>query len=75
MNVRLGDRISTEELKTKFRLNGSIGYLQDRRLRWFVHLEGIEKSAWKLNVETSKLVVVCPEDDLGKHGKKLSEVI
>ena len=68
-NVRPEDKISAVELRSKLKLNSIQECLQDRRLQWFGHLEGIEENMCSnANVEPSRLVIVFSEDNLGKHG-------
>ena len=38
-NVRPEDRLTANELRFRLKLNSLWEYLQDRRLRWFGHLE------------------------------------
>ena len=54
-NVRPEDNISTEELKTRLKLNSMKECLLDRRLEWFGHTERMEKSAWSSKCRTSKV--------------------
>ena len=67
-NVLSEDRISAEELRTRLKLKSMRECLQDRRLQWLCYLEGMKESA--LNVEPSRLPVVSPEGDCGKHGMR-----
>ena len=48
-NVRLEDRISAGEFRTKLKLYSISERLQDRRLRWFGLLERTEKNAGSSN--------------------------
>ena len=49
------DRISAEELRTRPKLTSTRECLQDRRLRWFVHPERMEESAWSSKCRTFKV--------------------
>ena len=64
------DRISVEELRTRLKLNSMREYLQDRTLQWFGLLKKLKGMVDLVNVETSSLGVVTPEDVVGKHGNK-----
>ena len=67
-NVLSEDRISAEELRARLKLKSMRECLQDRRLQWLCYLEGMKEGA--LNVEPSRLPVVSPEGDCGKHGMR-----
>ena len=45
-------------------------YLQDRTLQWFGLLKKLKGMVDLVNVETSSLGVVTPEDVVGEHGNK-----
>ena len=54
-NVRPGDRISATELRIRLISNSMKKCLQDRRLQWFGHLEGMEENAWSRTCRTFKV--------------------
>ena len=64
------DRISAEELRTRLKLNSMREYLQDMTLQWFGLLKKLKGMVDLVNVETSSLGVVTPEDVVGEHGNK-----
>ena len=66
-NVEPEDKTSAEKFRTRLKLNRMRKCLQDRRLQWFGHLARIEENAWS---SKCRLVVVSPEDNLGKHGMR-----
>ena len=44
--VRLEDKISADELRTRIKLSNVRECSQDRRLQWFGYLEIMQKTAW-----------------------------
>ena len=55
-NIRPEYRISTEELASRLKLKSLREYLQDRRPKWFGHLEKMEESSWSSKCGTSKVI-------------------
>ena len=45
-NVRLEDKISADELRTRIKLSNVRECSQDRRLQWFGYLEIMQTTAW-----------------------------
>ena len=74
-NFGCEDRIPINKLRTKLKLNNFTECLLGRRLPWFGLLERMEENTWFVNVQPSTLVVASPEDHLGKHWLRESEVI
>ena len=69
-NARPQDMISAEKVRARLKLNSMREYLQDKTLQWFGLLKKLKGMVDLVNVETSSLGVVTPEDVVGKHGNK-----
>ena len=54
-NIRLKDRISIQELRTRLKLKTTREFLQDRRLQWFGLSERMEESAWSSKCRIFKI--------------------
>ena len=64
-NVRPEDKISAQETKNKLKLNIMREYLPSRKLELYIHLKRMKCMLGLVNVEISRLVVVCPLGDRG----------
>ena len=71
-NVRLKDRISKQERRTRLKLKIMGECLQERRLQWFDLLERMEKSAWSSKCRTFKVSGSFPR---GRPNEAWNEVI
>ena len=54
------DKIFAENFRTRLRLKSMKECLQDRRLQWFGHLEGMEESACSSKCKTFKVGSIFP---------------
>ena len=68
-NVRSKDRISSDKLSNRRKLNNMRECLQDK-LQQFGHLERMQGLLGLANVEFQKLVAVSPEKDPLKQGMR-----
>ena len=74
-NVRLDDKISAEELRTRLKLKSMSKCVQDRRLEWFGHLERMEESAWSSKCRTFQVSQGIIQKKSGSRSRTLPLVI
>ena len=54
-NVSVKDRLSSKELRKILHLDSIGSCMQNRRLRWFGHVERMDKNAWASRCRTIKV--------------------
>ena len=71
-NVSVKDRLSSKELRKRLNLDSIGSCMQNRRLRWFGHVERMDKNAWASRCRTIK---VTGTTGRGRPKKTWEEVI